>query len=208
MNCTDVKAQLPFLSPQDREQIEDPEIRAHLASCPSCLQEWQELEQLGTLLSANPEPRVVVDLASLYRRAAMQEARTSRRWRWLGIAASLLLLLGGAGALLGRLEIRITGHELALRWVAPPFAKFSSSNPTAVEPAPNASSDKRGEQIELLNAMVSAMLQELQTVEMRQRRDRADMDVIVSGLQEQTLSRWLAIKKDMEALYFLAQKGE
>ena len=56
--------------------------------------------------------------------------------------------------------------------------------------------------------MVRAMLEELQTVEVRQRRDRADMDLRVSGLQEQTLNRWLAFQKDLEALYVLTQKGE
>ena len=58
MNCTDVKAQLPFLLSQDREQIEDSELRAHLATCPSCHHEWLELEQLGKLLDANPEPPI------------------------------------------------------------------------------------------------------------------------------------------------------
>ncbi len=74
MNCTDVKAQLPFLFSQVAEQAEDPELRAHLATCPSCRQELLAFEQLGQLLEANPEPPVVVDLASLYRHAALQEA--------------------------------------------------------------------------------------------------------------------------------------
>jgi hypothetical protein len=34
------------------------------------------------------------------------------------------------------------------------------------------------------------------------------MDIRVSGLQEQTLKRWLALQKDMEALYVLTQKGD
>jgi predicted nucleotidyltransferase len=62
--------------------------------------------------------------------------------------------------------------------------------------------------MEVLGDMVRAMLQELQTVELRQQRDRSDMDIRVSGLQEQTLKRWLALQKDMEALYVLTQKGD
>src|SRR6267154_6508530 len=99
MKCTDVKTQLPLLFSQERDEIEDPEIRAHLAKCPTCRQEWQEFEQLGKLLATNPEPRVAIDLVSIYRRAALHEARTGRRWRWLGLAASTLLLVGGSCAL-------------------------------------------------------------------------------------------------------------
>ncbi len=208
MNCTDVKTQLPLLLSEDREQIEDPELRAHLATCPSCHQELLELKQLGKLLDAKPEPQVVVDLASLYRRAALQEARTGRRWRWVGIAASLLLLIGGTAALFNRLEIRLNGNELALRWGGNPVPTVSLIDPPLAPPQPISRTDKRDEQMEILGDMVRAMLQELQTVELRQQRDRTDMDVRVSGLQEQTLKRWLALQKDMEALYVLTQKGD
>jgi hypothetical protein len=208
MNCTDVKAQLPFLLSEDREQVEDLELREHVAKCPNCLQEWQELEQLGKLLAANPEPVVAVDLVSLYRRAALQEARRGRRWRWVGMAASILLLVGGVNAVFSKLEVRLNGHELAMRWGVPPGAVVSPIDPPPQEPAPIAQAEKRDEQIEVLSAMVRAMLQELQTVEIRQGRDRADLDVRVSGLQEQTLKRCLALQKDMEALYVLSQKGD
>src|ERR1700722_11916096 len=116
MNCTDVKAQLPFLFSQDPDLIEEPEIRVHLSNCSSCQQEWHELMQLGMLLNANPAPPVAVDLVSLYRNAALREARSSRRWRWLGMAASVFALVGTGWALWGRVEIRINGQELAIRW--------------------------------------------------------------------------------------------
>jgi Putative zinc-finger len=209
MNCNDVKAQLPFLLSEDREQPEDLELRAHLAQCPSCVQEWQELQQLGKLLADNPEPVVAVDLVSLYRRAALQEARSSRRWRWVGMAASILLLIGGAGAVFSRVEIRLNGQELAVRWGAPPAAVVQPiEHPPPQAPAAPVQTEKRDDQMEVLSAMVRAMLQELQTVELRQGRDRADLDLRVSGLQEQTLKRWLALQKDMEALYVLTQKGD
>ncbi len=62
--------------------------------------------------------------------------------------------------------------------------------------------------MEVLGDMVRAMLQELQTVELRQQSDRTALDIRVSGLQEQTLKRWLSLQKDMEALYVLTQKGD
>ena len=41
MNCTDVKAQLMYLLPSEQGDSENPEIRAHLAACTSCLQKWR-----------------------------------------------------------------------------------------------------------------------------------------------------------------------
>ncbi len=118
MNCNDVKAQLPLLLAADRNEIEEPDLRRHLAGCAECRRAWQELEQLGQLLSASPEPAVRVDLGSLYRQAEVRQARTAKRWRWLGLAASFLLIVGLGWSLLGRLEIRLTGQELAIRWGA------------------------------------------------------------------------------------------
>jgi hypothetical protein len=208
MNCTECKNRLPLLLSPARDEIEDPEVCAHLAACPACLQEWQEFEQLGKLLSANPEPRVAVDLSSLYRQAAAAEAQSSRRWRWLGLAAGLFLLVGGSVALFARLELRVTGNELALRWGEPPAAPANTKLAQVSSATEPFKRDDREEQIEVLSAMVRAMLQELQTVELRQRRDRNDIDLRVSGLQEQTLKRWLALQKDLEALYVLTQKGD
>jgi hypothetical protein len=208
MNCTDVKAQLPFLFSQDTDLAEESAIRDHLSHCTSCQQEWQELTQLGRLLDANPAPPVTVDLVSLYRHAAQREARSSQRWRWLGIAASLLALVGSVWAIWGRVEVRVNGQELALRW-GEPFKLDARSRDSTQEPkSPIPALDRRDEQLEVLSAMMRAMVEELQTVELRQRRDRADLDIRVSGLQEQTLKRWLSLQKDMDALYVLSQKGD
>lgn len=208
MNCTTCRSQMPLLYSRMGDEIDDPEFRAHLVLCPGCLQEWQEFAQLGNLLDANPEPRVAVDLVGLYRRAALLEARRGRRWRWLGMAAALLLLLGGSIALMARLELRLTRHELALRWGEPRTPIVSAIERTSPAAANALPPGKREEQIEVLSAMVRALIQELQTVDIRQRRDRADMDLRVSGLQEQTLKRWLTLQKDLEALYVLTQKGD
>ena len=208
MNCTDVKAQLPFLFSQNSDLIEESEIRVHVSNCPSCKQEWQELVLLGTLLDANPPPPATVDLLSLYRHATLREARSSRRWRWLGVAASLLALAGGVWAIWGRVEIRVNGQELALRWGDRFKIDAPSRDSTQESKLTVPLLDRRDEQLEVLSAMVRAMVEELQTVELRQRRDRADLDIRVSGLQEQTLKRWLALQKDMDALYVLSQKGD
>ena len=208
MNCSDVKAQLPLFLGADQNEIDQPELRRHLAGCADCRQAWQELRQIGQLLAASPEPAVRVDVGLLYRRAATRQARTAKNWRWLGLAASFLLVAGLGWSLFGRLEIRLTGQELAIRWGAGPTndSGLKESGLAAHEPPPT--TDRREEQLEMLSAMVRAMVQELQTVDMRQRQDRADMDIRVSGMQEQSLKRWLALQKDLEALYVLTQKGD
>ena len=124
------------------------------------------------------------------------------------MAASILFLAGGAFAIWSRLEIRVGGNEFTLRWGAPSIKPGTPVEQATVASVANDSSEKREEQFEVLSAMIRAMIQELQTVEMHQRRDRADIDVRVSSLQEQTLNRWLALRKDMEALYVLTNKGE
>jgi hypothetical protein len=208
MNCREVKTRLPLCLRADARDPDDPALRGHLVTCPDCRHAWEELVQLGTMLPAGPEPTMQIDLAGLYREAALRQARSHRRWRWLGLAATLLLALGGVWAFVGRLEVRVTEHEFVLRWgSASPASAANMSGP--VLPSPRAgSAEKREEQIEVLAAMVRAMVQELQAVEMRQRRDRADLDVRVSGIQEQSLKRWVALQKDLEALYLLTQKGE
>ncbi|CAN5355712.1 hypothetical protein BH10PLA2_BH10PLA2_37770 [soil metagenome] len=208
MNCTDVRPELPHLLATNLDDISDSTLRAHLAGCADCRHEWLEWQQLGKVLDSTTEPEVRVDLTALYREAAARQSRSTRRWRWLGLAATFLLAVGGAWALVGRLEIRVTNQEFALRW----GTRVVEQVPTPEDPAPvqpaSFDPEKRGEQIELLAAMVRAMVQELQTVDMRQRRDRADMDVRVSGLQEQSLRRWVALQKDLEAIYVLTQQGD
>ncbi len=208
MNCTAVKAQMPLCLSAGVLAPTEPDIRAHVANCEDCRRAWEELLELGKLLDVGPEPTVRIDLAALYRQAAGRQARTGRRWRWLGLAASLLLALGSVWALAGRIELRVTGQEFVLRWGPTAPAPAAGSDERVLPPAESVFSAKREEQIEVLAAMVRAMVQELQTVEMRQRRDRADLDVRVSGIQEQSLKQWLTLQKDLEALYILTQKGE
>jgi hypothetical protein len=208
MNCTDVKSQLPLLPATNLEEISDPAVRAHLTGCVDCRQEWHEWQQLGTLLSSGAEPQMKIDLTALYREAGARQVRSTRYWRWLGLAASLFLALGGALALVSRVEIRVTNQEFAVRWGSPAPAPIVNSDKPPTMPAASTDPEKRGEQIEVLAATVRAMVQELQTMEMRQRRDRADLDVRVTGIQEQSLKRWIALQKDLEALYVLTQKGD
>jgi hypothetical protein len=199
---------LPQLLGANFPALEESVLREHLAACDECRHAWEELTQLGKLLQVGPEPAVRIDLAALYRQAAIRQTRSSRRWRWLGLAASVLLALGSVWAVVGRLELRVTGQEFVLRWGPSSVRSSADMERLALPPVEPTSLEKREEQIEVLAAMVRAMVQELQSVEMRQRRDRADLDVRVSGIQEQSLKRWVALQKDLEALYILTQKGE
>ena len=69
---------LTLQKPSDQE-AED--LRAHLASCPACLETWFEARMASTSLQKSPE--------------VSARSRT-RRWEW-ALAASLAVTLGGLG---------------------------------------------------------------------------------------------------------------
>jgi hypothetical protein len=190
------------------EDPSDPGVRRHLSECADCRKAWRELKELGELLRAGSEPVPQVSLVNLYREAAQRQARSTRRWRWVGLAAALLLALGGLGSVLARVEIHLSGEEFVVRWGQPRPGLVIPQEHEAESGAAAAMRRTRAEQLEVLTDTVRAMVQELQTMEMRQRRDRADFDTRVAGMQEQSLKRWIEFQRDLNALYMLTQKGE
>lgn len=81
----------------------------------------EEFTELGKLLDSSrvSEPKPV-DLARLYRDAFDRQAQVSRRWKRVtgavaALAASVLVFV-----LLPKLDVRVSGHEFAVRWGIPP----------------------------------------------------------------------------------------
>jgi hypothetical protein len=116
MNCQEARTLIPDLL-QDGAGAAAGPLRAHLASCPACWQEWQELSEtwtrLGLMAEEQPSPALRRDF---YRQleAARREAAAADRIPWSQrlrawmpamplAAAALVVVVGfGAGFFLGR----------------------------------------------------------------------------------------------------------
>jgi hypothetical protein len=116
MNCQEARTLIPDLL-QDGAGAAAKPLRAHLAACPACWQEWQELSEtwtrLGLMAEEQPSPALRRDF---YRQleAARREAAGADRVPWPQrlrawmpamslAAAALVVVVGfGAGFFLGR----------------------------------------------------------------------------------------------------------
>lgn len=116
MNCQEARSRMPDLL-QDGAAAAEP-VRAHLASCPACWQEWQELSETWTRLGLLPQETPSPGLRrGFYRRleAARRESAAARRASWgerlrrllpdlrslspaMGLAAAVLVVAVGFGA--------------------------------------------------------------------------------------------------------------
>ena len=92
MNCQEARTRIPDLLQEGPGAAAEP-LRAHLASCPACWQEWQELNEtwtrLGILPEEAPSPRLRRDFYRLLE-AARLEAAPAIRTAWHQRLAALL----------------------------------------------------------------------------------------------------------------------
>jgi hypothetical protein len=113
---------LGALTPDEREVID-----AHLASCPTCTAEMDEMSRLPVLLDLLPEDEVAAmgtgadhpapDLVDRVVAAAVAERRGRRRQRWLvSVAAAAVLIAGSAaaGAAVSSSGSTVQEHVIAL----------------------------------------------------------------------------------------------
>lgn len=118
MNCNEVRMRLADLLQEDSGSAGLEGIREHLASCPACWQEWQELHdtwtRLGLLPEVQPSPELRRNFYRLLESSRLESARSERQsWRrrlrrflpdWrtstpaLRLAAAVLVVVAGFGA--------------------------------------------------------------------------------------------------------------
>lgn len=207
MNCTEVCTRLPAWLAGDLPADEMSQLNAHLADCPSCRQEQTALIEVRRLLDAVPTPAVAVDLARLYRDAAERQRRRLRRWRRLAcasVAAAAVLLLA---LLLARMEVRLDGHQLVVRWggdPAPEQPTPPAPTPQVVErvvAAPSPATVEIEQQLRLLTELVQALSHDADLHAERRQQEMSRLRNEVQGLQQQLTQLRLATEKDVAALY-------
>jgi hypothetical protein len=202
MNCTETRPLLPGLLYGDLPAPIAALAQAHRDDCPACAAEFEALRQVRGALDAVPAPGATVDLAQLYRDAAQRQERSLRRLRRLCIAAvacaaAVVLVVG-----LSRLEVRFEGHQLVVRWGAPPPLP---EQPPAPIPPPVAAASQRIADIEERITLLGDLVQALSADSDRRSASR-DEEVIalqkeIIDLQQQLTQLRLATDKDVAALY-------
>jgi hypothetical protein len=206
MNCADARARLPALLYGDLPAGELAEVRKHLDGCPACRSEQAAVAEVRGLLDVVPAPAVAIDLPRLYRAAAEQQARRLRRWRRVACASLAAAAAVVVGLLLSRVEVRLDGNQVVLRWgtvPAPPEPPPPSPlPPPAPAPAERTVAIAEIEQeLRLLTELVQEMSNDADRRDDRQRREVVVLRAQVQALQQQLTELRVATEKDVSALY-------
>jgi hypothetical protein len=206
--CDEIREALPLELPGPGS----PAVREHLDVCPACQADWLDLQALRNWLDAVPEPPApVIDLASIYAASHDRYVRSSRRWRRIAgtaaaLAAGILLV-----AVLPRLEVRLGGHELVLRW-----GTADPPPPAAPDAVLHARLDQLDDRLaarntddERLNELKDLLLTLAADVDDRDRRQQHELDNTIRQialLDAATREQFRRTSETSAALYTLIQE--
>ncbi len=221
MNCPEVRAALPEFIYGGLTAEMNTEVERHLAGCPDCRLEDAALRRVRGLLTAAPDVRV--DAATIYRQAAERQARRTRRWRRVVVAACAAAVLVAALFGLSRLEIRVGASEMVVRWGVPPAAPVTPpalpAPPPAADapkapPAPAAVDDARiaamEDRLHTLSELVQALADDGRDRDAQRGQEIAHLRKQLRECQGLFAERFGAMQKDFDALYiayFPSRKG-
>jgi hypothetical protein len=218
MNCQQVRDALPEflyggLTPDAAARID-----AHLNDCPACRRDAEGLRCVRRLLAAAPAPEPRVDAPALCRKAAELQARRLRFWRRAAAAAVLVTAASLGLALVPRLEVRLSGQELAVRWgrpEAPPAPPPPADPSPRADPTPpkgdSSPSPASEERMRVLSELVQALAEDGRKRDYDHAQEVARLRDQLHELERQSARRCAATERDVEALYatqFKSQKGE
>jgi hypothetical protein len=200
MRCTEARTDLPafacgHLPPEASRRLEE-----HLAACPTCRRDADELRRVSRLLRADPAPAVEVDLAGLYREAAQRDALRLRRWRRLALAACAALAAGLLVAVCLNLEVRLEKHQVVLRWGEPPAA----DEPTP--PAPQTIIVQNGlgpedqRRLRALQELVETLAVDAETRDLERQQELDRLRASLAELRRQAVLHWEEAEQDVSAL--------
>jgi len=187
MNCTKVKDQLVDLLYDELPVQEQQAIRNHLAGCPSCRDEWNNLHAGHSLLDRLPDddPAPGIEVARLYQTAERRSNRSRRCWRAGAVAAGLVaaLMIVVAGAQL-RFERYPTHFVIA--WDHPP--KPAPVEPKIADPWPTLGAQQV--RFQEINQLLELMAREVLAVESRQSTDLQRLKQRLLALETNHDQRW------------------
>lgn len=202
MNCTDLRPLLPGAIYGDLTETEAAQVAEHLTGCSSCRLEHAALQRVSQQLNALTTPSVQIDFPHLYQEAARVQRRPQRRW-WVagaGLAAAVLI-----GLALLKLEVCAEGHQLVIRWGAPPSAPVDLT-PT---PAPNppvvlAANPESEERLKFIADYLNALARDAENREKSLKAELSRLQARQNQLQAQSAQsaeRMAATERDVAVLY-------
>jgi hypothetical protein len=197
MNCPQVRDHLPALLYGDLAPAEAAPVEEHLKACTACQLERAALDRLRQALDAVPVPAVAVDVAQVYRLEAERQQRRLRRWRRLAVAAvaaaAAVVVLTAAL----RLEVRVEGNQVSLRWGAPPAAPDVALAAGRPESRPLAEAQ---EQLQLLSELLQGLREDCDARDQRRQEALARLQAQLDDLRQHVARRWDVTDADVAAL--------
>jgi hypothetical protein len=205
MTCPDVCDRLPLLLDDTLPPAEAETLSQHLTGCTACRGELDALRDAVRLLDAVPAPRVQVDLARLYRDAAVQQEGRARRWRRLTAGAAALAAAAVLLAVLARFEVRVERHQVVVRWGTPPADGGRPGTPPEIRPSP-------GDELLVLRELVHALAANQAALDRRHAedvdalRDRVGAAFRLAALRQADAERHLLALREADVAR--SKKGE
>jgi hypothetical protein len=200
MSCDEVRARLVDLLYRELPPAAAGDVEKHLAGCLACQKARAALAGVGRLLDqAGPPPEIDVDFARLYEEAHRRQRHWGRHWRraaaLAGLAAAILLLL------LLKLEVRLDGHQLVLRWgtapetPAPPLPQFSVPAPDREAAAQVSPDDLR-----LTRELIHALAADVESGDRKTQEALRRLGARLEVLRAQAQARWEMTERFASAL--------
>jgi hypothetical protein len=192
MTCDRIQEQLPLMAYGDLADAERAAVESHLAQCPACRGALAELDEVRRLLDAPAPVRaspIVVPSAA--------RRRSARLWQVAAVVSLAVML----AVWLVRVEARIDGRELILRWGRPEVPPPVVETRTIVvreDPAALAGIEER---IKLLNELVHAVARNHMTTDQPWREELETLRREVTALHQTYHQRLGETERDVSALY-------
>jgi anti-sigma factor RsiW len=215
MNCTDIRDRLLAWQYQELPAAERALVTKHLESCAACQEHSLVWRELSRRLDAFTGPAVAVDLPRLFHQVVQRQEQRARRWRRTALAfvaavAAVLLIAIGL-----RLEIRLDGSQVVVRWGdPPPVAPQTPAPPSASATVPNQFSVPHvdPDDLQLVKDLVRVLAQEIQTRDRQQQqgllRLQARFEAFLGAIDVRSANN----ERDVAALYSaqfrITNKGE
>ncbi len=201
MDCALIRERLPALLYGDLPAAETTDVERHLAGCPACRAECAALKDVRRLLDAVPAPAIQVDLPQLYGEASRRQEGRLRRWRRTAVAllasAAVLLLV-----LTLKLEVRLDGQQLVVRWGSPPALPAPAERQLPVQVRQDSpAGPAAAEELQLLKELIRALAADVDQRDSQQQQALAQLRGRIDALQRQSQQRWDTTAEDVAALY-------
>jgi hypothetical protein len=208
MNCPLVHSKLPLFLYDDLSPDERGPIEKHLADCAGCRGELEALRGARQLLGHLPTADVAIDLPRLYQDGLRRHEKQARKWRRVAVfisAAAAVALLALVGL---RLEVRSDGEQLVVRWGTPLAVQAPPQTEVVSLPAKPQASLPAGveERLQLMNALVRAVADGLQSLDDRQRQQLEQIQSRINAAQQQSAQRLALLERNL--VYLQSQRGE